>query len=94
MLLVISRQLSGEAQFHGKLGVQNQYSVVNFVLKQTFMCCISLIGSFKKFRCIISIAMFPVLQWAFRDDITKSEIVPELAYGIEGELSKSTKALK
>ncbi|KAH8550937.1 hypothetical protein BGW37DRAFT_415908, partial [Umbelopsis sp. PMI_123] len=33
--------------------------------------------------CIISIAMFPVLQWAFRDDVTKSEIVPELAYGIE-----------
>lgn len=30
--------------------------------------------------------MFPVLQWAFRDDMTKSEIVPELAYGIEGNL--------
>ncbi|KAG2176824.1 hypothetical protein INT44_007488, partial [Umbelopsis vinacea] len=33
--------------------------------------------------CVISIALFPVLQWAFRDDLTKSEIVPELAYGIE-----------
>lgn len=29
-------------------------------------------------------AMFPVLQWVYRNDITKREGVPQLAYGIEG----------
>ncbi|KAI9317972.1 hypothetical protein BX666DRAFT_1570757 [Dichotomocladium elegans] len=30
-----------------------------------------------------SMAMFPILQWNYRDDIYKSEAVPQLAYGCE-----------
>lgn len=30
-------------------------------------------------------AMFPVLQWRYRNDELMSEIVPQLAYGIEGK---------
>jgi hypothetical protein len=60
------------------------------IRKLTFVGCISLIGSSIFFifvsRCVVSIALFPVLQWAYRDDMTKSEIVPQLAYGIEGKL--------
>ncbi|KAI8137075.1 hypothetical protein BJV82DRAFT_367682 [Fennellomyces sp. T-0311] len=53
----------------------------NSVAKKSFM------GSFEfKFYIIwalASVAMFPVLQWRFRDDEYKSEIVPQLAYGGE-----------
>ncbi|KAI9257987.1 hypothetical protein BDA99DRAFT_514937 [Phascolomyces articulosus] len=53
----------------------------NSVAKKSFM------GSFEfKFYIIWalgSVAMFPVLQWRFRNDIYLSEIVPQLAYGGE-----------
>jgi hypothetical protein len=29
-------------------------------------------------------AMFPILQWVFRNDVNKREGIPQLAYGIEG----------
>lgn len=29
-------------------------------------------------------AMFPVLQWVYRNDVAKREIIPQLAYGLEG----------
>lgn len=28
--------------------------------------------------------MFPILQWVFRNDVSKREGIPQLAYGIEG----------
>ncbi|CAM0142454.1 unnamed protein product [Umbelopsis sp. WA50703] len=53
----------------------------NSVAKHSFM------GSWEfKFYigwCLISIALFPVLQWIYRNDELYSEIVPQLAYGIE-----------
>lgn len=30
--------------------------------------------------------MFPILQWFYRDDIGKRELVPQLAYALEGNL--------
>lgn len=33
---------------------------------------------------ICSMAMFPILQWRFNEDQYKSEAVPQLAYGLEG----------
>lgn len=29
-------------------------------------------------------AMFPILQWVYRDDVFKREAIPQLAYGCEG----------
>lgn len=29
-------------------------------------------------------AMFPVLQWFYRNDVSKREGIPQLAYGLEG----------
>ena len=33
---------------------------------------------------VCSMAMFPILQWRFNEDQYKSEAVPQLAYGLEG----------
>ncbi|KAI9313867.1 hypothetical protein BX666DRAFT_555180 [Dichotomocladium elegans] len=53
----------------------------NSVAKKSFM------GSFEfKFYIIwalASVAMFPILQWTYRDDIYYGEAVPQLAYGLE-----------
>lgn len=32
-----------------------------------------------------SFVLFPVLQWRWRDDELYSEVIPQLAYGIEGK---------
>jgi hypothetical protein len=31
-------------------------------------------------------AMFPVLQWVYRNDISKRELVPQFAYALEGKV--------
>ncbi|KAI9348835.1 hypothetical protein BD770DRAFT_446206 [Pilaira anomala] len=53
----------------------------NTVARKSFM------GSFEfKFYIVwalLSMAMFPILQWVYRNDITKREGVPQLAYGVE-----------
>ncbi|KAI9483538.1 MAG: hypothetical protein EXX96DRAFT_477830 [Benjaminiella poitrasii] len=53
----------------------------NTVAKKSFM------GSFEfKFYIVWalgSMAMFPILQWVFRNDVNKREGIPQLAYGIE-----------
>ncbi|OAD05277.1 hypothetical protein MUCCIDRAFT_80369 [Mucor lusitanicus CBS 277.49] len=53
----------------------------NTVAKKSFM------GSFEfKFYILWalgSMAMFPILQWVFRNDVNKREGIPQLAYGIE-----------
>ncbi|KAI8973347.1 hypothetical protein BDF20DRAFT_977668 [Mycotypha africana] len=51
----------------------------NTVAKKSFM-------SSWEFRLYIiwalcSMAMFPILQWVYRDDVEKREIIPQLAYG-------------
>jgi len=53
----------------------------NSVAKHSFMG--SLEFKINILWCIISIALFPVLQWIYRNDELYSEIVPQLAYGIE-----------
>jgi hypothetical protein len=30
-------------------------------------------------------AAFPILQWYYRDDVTKREAIPQLAYSAESE---------
>lgn len=54
----------------------------NSVARKSFM------GSFEfKFYIVwalASMAMFPVLQWVYREDVSKREVIPQLAYGIEG----------
>ncbi|KAI8646950.1 hypothetical protein BD408DRAFT_399238 [Parasitella parasitica] len=54
----------------------------NTVARKSFM------GSFEfKFYIVwydgCSMAMFPILQWVFRNDVSKREGIPQLAYGIE-----------
>ncbi|CEP12708.1 hypothetical protein [Parasitella parasitica] len=53
----------------------------NTVARKSFM------GSFEfKFYIVWalgSMAMFPILQWVFRNDVSKREGIPQLAYGIE-----------
>jgi hypothetical protein len=31
-------------------------------------------------------ALFPVLQWVYREDVQKREVIPQLAYGLEGNI--------
>lgn len=33
---------------------------------------------------LASIALFPILQWVFRNDPTKREAIPQLVFSIEG----------
>lgn len=33
---------------------------------------------------LASMAMFPILQWVYRNDVNKREGIPQLAYGCEG----------
>ncbi|KAI7900668.1 uncharacterized protein BX663DRAFT_517191 [Cokeromyces recurvatus] len=53
----------------------------NAVAKRTFMS--SWEFKFYIFWALGSIAIFPILQWYFREDPTKREAIPQLAYSIE-----------
>ncbi|KAI9247832.1 hypothetical protein BY458DRAFT_536697 [Sporodiniella umbellata] len=53
----------------------------NTVAKKSFMS--SWEFRFYIFWAIGSMAIFPILQWYFRDDVTKREAVPQLAYSVE-----------
>lgn len=44
----------------------------------------SQINLLSKCRALGSMAMFPILQWVFRNDVSKREGIPQLAYGVEG----------
>jgi predicted DNA-binding protein YlxM (UPF0122 family) len=41
---------------------------------------------FKFYRALGSVAVFPILQWYYRNDESLRETAPQLAYSIEGQL--------
>ncbi|KAI7899400.1 uncharacterized protein BX663DRAFT_521615 [Cokeromyces recurvatus] len=53
----------------------------NTVAKKSFMSSFEF--KFYIVWALGSMALFPILQWIFRDDIYKREGIPQLAYGIE-----------
>ena len=53
----------------------------NTVAKKSFMSSFEF--KFYIFWALGSMAMFPILQWVFRNDVNKREGIPQLAYGIE-----------
>lgn len=42
-------------------------------------------NSFVYSRALVSVATYPILQWAFRDDPIKREAIPQLTYSCEGK---------
>lgn len=42
-------------------------------------------NSFLYSRALVSVATYPILQWAFRDDPIKREAIPQLTYSCEGK---------
>lgn len=95
MLLELPVQHRRQKVFHGLVGVQ----ILHHLVRTTWICevivfnasherqpktqCMSL---FLSFRALGSAAMFPVLQWRWSNDELLSEVVPQLAYSIEGAL--------
>ncbi|KAI8067720.1 uncharacterized protein B0P05DRAFT_475436 [Gilbertella persicaria] len=53
----------------------------NTVAKKSFMSSFEF--KFYIVWALASMAMFPVLQWVYRNDISKREAIPQLAYGVE-----------
>ncbi|KAI7894416.1 uncharacterized protein EV154DRAFT_498675 [Mucor mucedo] len=53
----------------------------NSVARKSFMSSFEF--KFYIFWALGSMAMFPVLQWVYRNDLSKREVIPQLAYGIE-----------
>ncbi|KAI7870783.1 hypothetical protein BDF14DRAFT_1943585, partial [Spinellus fusiger] len=53
----------------------------NAVAKKSFMTSFEF--KFYIFWAMVSMAMFPILQWTYRYNKLYSEVVPQLAYGIE-----------
>jgi hypothetical protein len=56
----------------------------NSVAKKTFMG--SMEFKFYIVWALCSAAVFPILQWRFREDVYMRETVPQFAYSVEGKL--------
>ncbi|KAI8889527.1 hypothetical protein K501DRAFT_266708 [Backusella circina FSU 941] len=57
----------------------------NTVAKKSFMSSFEF--RFYIVWALCSMALFPVLQWVYREDVQKREIIPQLAYGLEALIS-------
>lgn len=88
IVLELPLQYCGQEEFHGLVWIQILYLVV---------CASVLIHLWWQsnilFNCraLGSMAMFPILQWVFRNDVNKREGIPQLAYGIEGTVHTHTR---